>query len=257
MRRAAPRRALVFTAAWSGPLAARISGAPLRMGWAGGGGSRLLTHALDPGDRSSPLWNRYLRLARFAGGEPEERPNFRLDPGPEAAGRAGELLASARGEPVALAPGAAYGPAKQWPIDYFEELARSLRERGYAPVVVGGDQERETGRRLAAVALDLTGSTGLLEAVAVLARCRAVVSNDSGALHLARAAGTRVIGLFGSSSPAWTGPTPAEGEVLRLGLSCSPCYRRTCPLSGEAHMACLRGIRPEVVLGRVLAGEDA
>ena len=87
---------------------------------------------------------------------------------------------------MALAPGAAYGPAKRWEIDRSGTLARNLRERVDGPrVVVGGESERALGSELSGTgALDLTGRTDLLQAVAVLSRCAALVSNDSGALHL-------------------------------------------------------------------------
>ncbi len=255
LRRFAPDRAVVFTAAASGAALARVSGAPLRLGRTGSAAAPLYTHRLPPGRRDRRLWRQYLEVAVAAGGSAPERPDFRLDPGPEAAARAGELLAPLEGRtPVALAPGAAYGEAKRWPVDRFRDTARLLAGRGAAVVTVGGPGERAAGRVLAeAGSLDLTGRTGLLEAVAVLARCGAAVTNDSGALHLARAAGTPVAAVFGSSSVEWTGPEPGEGRVVRVELECSPCFRRACPLSGEAHLRCLREVTPE----RVLAAVDA
>ncbi len=81
----------------------------------------------------------------------------------------------------------------------------------------------------------------------MLVRMRVLVTNDSGALHLARAAGTPVVGLFGSTSPRWTGPEPEEGTALWLGLECSPCFRRECPLAGDDHLRCLRDLGVEPV----------
>lgn len=249
LRAYGPDRAVVFPEAVSGPLVARMSGAPLRLGWALPAGRALLTDAVAPIDRAEPLWRAYGRLARAAGGRIPEPPDFTLDPGPEAAAFAERALPGAGSRRVALAPGASYGPAKRWPEDAFLEVARTLLARGCEVVVVGGVEDREAAAGLrGAGAIDLTGATSAPEAIAVFARCRAAVTNDSGALHLARAAGIPVVAVFGSSSPAWTGPTPAEGEALWLDLDCSPCFARRCPLEGEAHLACLRGIRP----GRVL-----
>jgi heptosyltransferase-2 len=116
-------------------------------------------------------------------------------------------------------------------------------------VALGGGEERAMGEALAgAGAVDLTGETSLLEALAVLERCAALVTNDSGALHLARAAGTPVVAVFGSSSPRWTGPSAREGKIVRQLVACSPCYRRRCPLKGEDHLKCLRRIEVTEVM---------
>lgn len=248
-----PERALIFTRAVSGALLARLSGARLRMGRTGFLHRTLYTNPLPVDRERRRLWREYLELSLAAGGAFPGRPDFTLPLEPAARTRADTLLENLS-RPVALAPGAAYGPAKRWDPQRFGDLARRLRERGTDVVVVGGESERALGRELSdAGAVDLTGKTGLLDAVAVLSRCSVLVSNDSGALHLSRAAGTPVVGLFGSSSPEWTGPEPEEGTVIWLGLSCSPCFKRTCPLEGDRHLACLRGIEVDTVLERVLA----
>jgi heptosyltransferase-2 len=253
LRRFAPDRALVFTEAVSGAAAARASGARLRLGRGGRAHRTLLTHRLPRGRRDRPLWREYLELAEAAGGRAGETPDFRIPPGAEASARAETLLAPLAGRPaVALAPGASYGPAKQWPLERFEDLAGRLARRDVGTVVVGGRGERGDGARLArAGALDLTGRTDLLTAVAVLARAAATVTNDSGALHLARAAGVPVVAVFGSSSPLWTGPEPGEGEAIWLGLTCSPCFRRRCPLAGDDRLRCLLDVPVERVLEAV------
>jgi heptosyltransferase-2 len=245
-----PDRALTFTDAMSGAVLAALSGAKLRLGRRRPGRTLLLTDLLPASQRSRSLWKEYAELVTAAGGAEIERPVFRLEPEEPARARAEELLAPLGGRaPVALAPGAAYGPAKQWPMERFEAVARALRDRGEATIVTGGDAERPLGARLAeAGALDLTGRTGLMDAVAVLSICRALITNDSGALHLGRAAGVPVIALFGSSTPDWTGPEPHEGVALWRGLSCSPCFRRRCPLTGDDHLRCLREIPVDDVM---------
>ncbi len=248
LRAFAPQRALVFTEAMSGAVLARVSGAAARLGrgpfWRAPG----LTDRLAPGTRDRPLWRQYVELAVAAGGTSAPEPSFALDPGETARAAARDLIPEGA-SPVALAPGAAYGSAKQWPLDRFQGLARALRERGENVVVVGSAQERPAGETLAACgARDLTGRTDLRGGIAVLGRCRVLVTNDSGAMHMARAAGTPVVALFGSSSARWTGPEPHEGIVLHHAVACSPCFRRRCPLQGDAHLLCLRGTEVAHVL---------
>ena len=252
LRRFSPERAVVFTRAPSGALLARLSGAQRRLGWRSVA-SGMLTDTVPAPRRDHPLWRQYAALAEAAGGTTPARADFRLDPGETARRRAEELLTPLGGaRPVAVAPGAAYGAAKRWPLERFEELTRRLTAGGESVVVLGGRAERALGTRLAAAgAMDLTGKTSLVEAIAVLARARVLVTNDSGALHLARAAGTQVVALFGSSAPVWTGPEPGEGTAIHLGLDCSPCFRRSCPLTGPAHLACLTGIDVDRVLGEI------
>jgi heptosyltransferase-2 len=250
LRSFSPHRALVFTEAPSGAILAGLSGAGERMGRTRGPAGALLRVPDGLGRRDRPLWEEYLELAGAAGGTRPPSPDFRIDPGPEARERAHELAGTPA--PVALAPGAAYGPAKRWPVERYAEVARSLAARGVPAVIVGSERERSLHRPLEeAGARDLSGRTNLLEAVAVLQQCRLLVTNDSGALHLARAAGTPVVAVFGSTSPAWTGPTAAEGDVITRGLPCSPCFHRRCPLSGADHLRCLREIEVPEVLAAV------
>ena len=252
-----PERAVVFTGAASGALLARVSGARLRLGRSRGLPGTLLTHRLAPSARNRSLWRDFLEVAGAAGGRDDGAPDFGLDPGAESRAAADGLLASLA-SPVALAPGSAYGPAKRWPLDRFAAAARSLREAGRDVVALGGPRERSLGGVLAgAGARDLTGRTSLLEAVAVLARCSALVTNDSGALHLGRAAGVPVVAVFGSSSPDWTGPASHEGEALVHDVPCRPCFRRRCPLGGADHLACLRGVSVEAVVRAVARVEGA
>ena len=250
VRRYAPERALVFTEALSGTLLARLSGARLRLARGGAWQRAGSTQCLPRATRRRPHWRELLDLATAAGGTASPAPDFRIPLDFATTAKAGALLgALVESRPVALAPGAAYGPSKRWPLGRFLKLTEALRATGEQVVVVGGPEEKNLGARLGEVgALDLTGQTGLMDVVAVLARCSALVTNDSGALHLGRAAGTRVVALFGSSSPVWTGPEPEEGDALWLGLPCSPCFKRECPLSGEARLRCLEDIPVGTVL---------
>lgn len=150
---------------------------------------------------------------------------------------------------VAMMPGAAYGPAKQWPVEHFGALASMLVQRGAQVWVMGSAGERALGEAIRTAAgagvRNLCGITSLADAVDLLALCRAAVSNDSGLMHVAAASGTHVVAIYGSSTPVFTPPLTSRRTVLYQGLDCSPCFERRCPLK---HLACLRGIAPEAVL---------
>lgn len=163
---------------------------------------------------------------------------------------------------VVFAPGAAYGRAKQWPPDRFAALARALwHGRGVASVLVGaggdlaaGVEMRQAlaripgGGETAGAMVDLMGKTDLATLAAVLARARAVVANDSGAMHLAGAVGAPVVAIFGPTNERQTAPLPSaiDAPPARLAIHhvwCRPCMLRECPLG---HM-CMRGVSPDDV----------
>ena len=142
---------------------------------------------------------------------------------------------------VAMMPGAEYGPAKCWPIDYFASLAAELDAAGYAVWVLGSEKDRPSGERIAdaSAAVNICGRTSLEDVIDLLSAATQVVSNDSGLMHVAAAVGCHVHAIYGSSSPAFTPPLTASRDIHYLGLSCSPCFKRECPLG---HLNCLRRI---------------
>ena len=158
------------------------------------------------------------------------------------------------GEPlVALMPGAEYGPAKRWPAPSFAELARTLARAGRSVLLLGSAKERDLGEEIRAHAdtahvRNLCGATTLGDVVDLLAASDAAVSNDSGLLHVAAAAGTPVVAIYGSSSPAFTPPLTPHAAIIYRGIECSPCFARECPLG---HLRCLREIEPGDVLKAV------
>jgi len=155
---------------------------------------------------------------------------------------------------VALLPGAEYGSAKQWPVEYFGDLAARLAGVGLDVWILGSAKEHELGARIKTIAgneriVNLCGRTTLADVVDVLSAVRVAVSNDSGLLHVAAAVGTHVVGLYGSSSPKMTPPLTAKRHIFDLGLDCSPCFARECPLG---HLRCLRDIRVDEVCSVVV-----
>lgn len=152
---------------------------------------------------------------------------------------------------LALCPGAEYGSAKRWPVEYYAKLAQLTLSMGWQVMILGGSKDIPLGAAINQQArqccIDLTGKTSLLDAVDLLALTHAVVSNDSGLMHVAAALQKPLIAIYGSSSPIYTPPLDKNSKILYLAIRCSPCFKRECPLVGEAHLRCLLDITPEKV----------
>jgi heptosyltransferase-2 len=185
---------------------------------------------------------------------PQELP--RLDITPATRARVDEFLARSgvdRTVPlVGIAPGAAYGHAKRWPPARFAELAARLSERGAVSVLVGAGADRDAGRAIessrpaGARVVNLIGRTDLRLFAGLLAACRAFVSNDSGAMHLAAAAGVPVAAIFGPTDDRVTAPL-GDHDVIIHQVFCRPCMLRDCPIDHR----CMRRIGVDRVLEAV------
>jgi heptosyltransferase-2 len=141
---------------------------------------------------------------------------------------------------VGTFPGS-HAPARRWPAERFAEVARALLSDGCRVVVVGGPGDREVTGRVAALApgaLDLGGTTDLAGLAALLSQLRALVTNDTGPMHLAAAVGTPTVSVWGPSDPSETSPPAGAGHrlVTSPALPCRPCRRNHCPRSGRGTM---------------------
>ncbi len=149
---------------------------------------------------------------------------------------------------VCMMPGAEYGPAKQWPVKYYAKLANLLVDANWQVWIVGSDKDKAVGEVIAGNCTDniynLCGKTQLVDTVDLLACARSVVCNDSGLMHVAAAVGVKVNAIYGSSTPEYTPPLTSSAEIFYMGLSCSPCFARTCKYG---HYKCLKEISPENV----------
>lgn len=151
---------------------------------------------------------------------------------------------------IGLMPGAEYGPAKQWPLDYYGTLAQALMRAGKQLWIFGSGNDFQAGESIreragAGPIHNLCGKTRLEDAIDLIALTAGVVTNDSGLMHIAAALQRPLVAIFGSSNPTVTPPLAQAAEVLYLGLSCSPCFERVCPLG---HLRCLRELTPELVM---------
>ena len=156
---------------------------------------------------------------------------------------------------LALCPGAEYGPAKQWPTVHFAELGRQMARQGWDLWLFGSEKDRAVCEGIAAtckVVTNLAGRTTLEQAVDLMSLADAVVSNDSGLMHVAAALERPLVALYGSSDPGFTPPLNADHEIVNLGLDCSPCFQRECPLGTTACLVDMSVAQVEEALQQVL-----
>jgi heptosyltransferase-1 len=202
-----------------------------------------LTERVPPFDPEAHAVRRYLNLAHYLGAPPAS-PSFRL--GLDAAADIAALIPGEANRPLAvLHPGARWA-SKLWPLASWARLAEWLQDQGFQVAVTGSraDQSLATDilSQSRAPLLNLAGRTSLAELAGVLRRARLAVTTDTGAMHLAAALGTPVTALFGPTAPWRTGPFGDGHQVVRLGLGCSPCFKRQCP-----DPRCLTDLTPEMV----------
>lgn len=219
-------------------LAPSLARIPLRVGYLGESRVGLLNKIHKARQAREPMTLHYARLAE----EPGTEPAMPL-PAPRIRTGLTDVLTRFRisGPYVVLCPGAEYGPAKRWP--YFRELAARLDSQ---IVLLGSAGDLEDNREIRG--MNLIGKTSLDDAIDLIAKAAAVVSNDSGLMHVAAAAGRPLVALFGSSSPDHTGPQSPAARVLWLRTECSPCFEPVCPLG---HFRCMNDLTVEQVLDAV------
>ena len=255
--------AILLQNAFDAALMAWLARIPERIGYRRDGRGWLLTRAIPvPESGEIPRHERfyYLELLRRAG-LMERFPEcaaIRLD-GMEAARAAGELHLRAlgiAGPVVGISPGASYGNAKRWLPERFAETAASLREFDASFLVFGSAGERAmcevVAGHLAAAGLsvrNLAGETSLAGFIDLAAACRLFLTNDSGAMHVASAAGVPTIAVFGATDDTTTGPTGPLARVVRAHAECSPCLLRECPIDHR----CMTRVTAGHVTGVALA----
>ena len=228
-----------------------------RVGYLGENRWGLLNQRLpNPTEGARPPMVAFYSALSLEAGLDADRPQLQLAPG------AAERALVAQGLPAqgfyVLAPGAEFGPAKRWPAAHFATLARQL---ALPVLLLGSGKDAEVCAEIASAVnahktghcVDLAGKTSLDQAIALIASAKAMVSNDSGLMHVAAAFGVPQVAVFGSSSPLHTPPLSDKATVLWLKndplyqppLDCAPCFARECPLG---HTRCLNDIAPAKVL---------
>jgi heptosyltransferase II len=152
-----------------------------------------------------------------------------------------------------ICPGAEYGPAKRWPEHYFAEVADEKIRGGWQVWLMGSAKDNLVTDAIRNLLLDaerehchnLAGNTSLAEAIELMACADAVLSNDSGLMHIAAALQKPLAVIFGSTSPEHTPPLTQQVSIISNQIECSPCFERECP---KLHHKCLRELMPQQVI---------
>jgi len=153
---------------------------------------------------------------------------------------------------IAIAPGAAFGPAKRWPEKYYAYVAKEYLDKGYNLFIFGAKQDSDTALKVIEhigsdnKVYNFTGRLNLTETVGILAKVNYLITNDSGLMHVAAALDKKVVAIYGSTSHKFTPPLSNKCKVLYDdNISCRPCFKRTCKYE---HYRCLYKITPQMVL---------
>lgn len=153
---------------------------------------------------------------------------------------------------LGLCPGAEYGEAKRWPAEYYAEVANHALTQGWQVWLFGSEKDKPVTATIQHLTqqrcVDLAGGTKLGEAIDLMSLCQTVISNDSGLMHVAAALDKKLIAIYGSSDPKHTPPMHPQAVVEYLGLECSPCFERVCPLG---HLNCLKLISPSTIFANI------
>ncbi|MEW5902138.1 MAG: lipopolysaccharide heptosyltransferase II, partial [Acidobacteriota bacterium] len=230
-----------------------LAGIPNRWGYGTDGRGLLLTRPVRLRDPDAPRHqlHNYLDLVSALGLKALP-PELRYPLHVEEKERARRLLLNVgidTSRPlVIMSPGASYGPAKKWPTTRFAQLAALFQERKKAEIlIIGSAYEAEIAKSicssLSAKPVSLMGQTTLLQLLGLISKAHLVISNDSGPMHLANALRVPVVGIFGPTDPAVTGPFAQPSAVVKKDVPCWPCTYRKCPYDHR----CMMSIEPEEV----------
>ncbi|MBI3208333.1 MAG: lipopolysaccharide heptosyltransferase II [Candidatus Solibacter usitatus] len=246
--------AILLQNAFEAALVVWMAGIPIRAGYARDGRGMLLTHGVAvPRKGSIPRHQSfyYLEMLRQLGVVdrlPEEA-FIRLE-GVQAKHDAANPV-------IGVSPGAAYGSAKRWLPERFAAAAVSIaKQRGCAVALFGAESEREICDMVArdvekagVEAVNFAGRTSLREFIEQTASCALMLTNDSGAMHIASALGVPTVTVFGATDHIATGPTGPLARIIREPIDCSPCLKRECPLG---HHRCMELISSDRVAATAL-----
>jgi heptosyltransferase-2 len=238
-----------------------LANIPLRIGYRGEMRFGLINLALTNPSKINrpPMANHYLALCdlvdhsqKIDTNQPAD-PQLKVSPVAKQSVRAKlQEIAISDKSIYVLCPGAEYGVTKRWPTEHFATLAQQLiaNKADVHIILLGSKGDHALGEAIRTTANhdqqihNWCGNTSLDEAIAIIDMSKALVSNDSGLMHIGAALKIPQVAIFGSSDPHHTPPLSDKAQVIWLNLPCSPCHKRECPLG---HLKCLKDISPENV----------
>lgn len=227
---------------------------PLRTGWRGEMRGLLLNDVRRLDKDALPLMvQRFVALAFPPGAPlPDPLPWPRLVTEPEAVSAAvQELHLLLERRLLVICPGAEFGDSKQWPAQHYAALSAKRIAAGWQVWILGSAKDSQVAAKILTGipeqqrehVFDLTGRTSLAQAIDLLSMAEAVVSNDSGLMHVAAALQRPIVALYGSTSADFTPPLADNVQLLSTDIGCRPCFERTCPLG---HKRCLVDLTPDI-----------
>ena len=227
---------------------------PRKVGYRGHGRAWLLNQIVREPKRPGPPEHhavRFLRIAADCGADVDltsKLDNFSLAQTSSSPARTKDQTF------LGLCPGAEYGPAKRWLPERFVEVATAISQRSKAKwILFGTDKDSpigETiGKALGDNCINRIGRTTLDELISELGNCRALLTNDTGTMHLAALLGVPVVAVFGSTEPALTGPLGNGDQIVRRHVECSPCFLRECPID----FRCMKEVTSQQVIDAMMS----
>lgn len=249
-------QAIILTNSFKSALIPFWADIPVRIGWRGEMRYGLLNDIRILNKEQLPLMvERFIALGLTANAPiPSELPKPNLHVEPDAAKSSLHRHRLQTNKPVlGICPGSEFGPSKQWPASYYSEAALHMIKNGWQVWLFGSEKDRPITTAIIdyipnqhqSSFCNLAGETSLADAVDLLSLTSAVITNDSGLMHIAAALSRPLVAIYGSTSTTHTPPINTNSETIWLGLECSPCFKRTCPLG---HHNCMQQLTPSNVI---------
>ena len=244
--------AIVLPNSFKSALIPLYAGIPKRIAWKGEWRNLLLSDCRRLDKNAFPLMvQRFAALAYPGSKEPPDQiPEPRLQSDPKSVTQAlATFNLGVEDRILAICPGAEFGMAKQWPADHFTTTCKTKIDEGWQVWIFGSEKDAEVADEILQMlaekqrqkCVSLAGKTSLAQAIDLLSVAEAVVSNDSGLMHIAAALDKPVVALYGSTSPDFTPPLSSKSKLLFTDIDCRPCFQRECPLE---HKKCLTELEP-------------
>lgn len=157
---------------------------------------------------------------------------------------------------LVICPGAEFGNSKQWPEEHYAAVANQKIKEGWQVWILGSRNDSKTTEKIFSLiekpnqkfCINLASRTDLVETIDIIALADAVITNDSGLMHIAAAVNTPLVVVYGSTSPQFTPPLNDKVKLIVSDISCAPCFKRTCRFG---HRKCLVDQLPQNVLNKL------